>query len=152
MSEQVSIGELAKETGVKVVTIRYYEQVDVLPPAERTEGNYRTYSREHAKRLRFIRRCRDLGFSLDEIRELLRLSSEDAQSCKDVCVMAKRHLQAVAEKIADLNRLASELRSISASCNGNRPMAECRIIEALSSSVTSKAQERPTGKKATRKT
>jgi Hg(II)-responsive transcriptional regulator len=132
MSEHVGIGELAKETGVKVVTIRYYEQVGVLEPPERTEGNYRTYSREHAKRLRFIRRCRDLGFSLDEIRGLLRLSSEDAQSCVDVCVIAGRHLEAVEEKIADLNRLASELRSISASCTGNRPMAECRIIEALS--------------------
>jgi Cd(II)/Pb(II)-responsive transcriptional regulator len=140
MSEHVSIGELAKETGVKVVTIRYYEQVRVLPPPERTQGNYRTYSREHAKRLRFIRRCRDLGFSLDEIRDLLRLSSEDAQSCADVCLIAERHLEAVQEKIADLNRLASELRSISASCNGNRPMAECRIIEALSSNQMGKEQ------------
>ena len=132
MSNYISIGELAKETGVKVVTIRYYEQIGILPAPARTDGNYRTYGREHANRLRFIRRCRDLGFSLDQIRDLLRLSSEDAESCVDVCTIAERHSKAVEAKVADLKRLALELRRISSSCSGNKPMAECRIIEALS--------------------
>ncbi len=132
MREHLTIGELAKQTGVKVVTIRYYEQTEVLPAPARTEGNYRTYSQEHVERLRFIRRCRDLGFSIEQIRDLLRLSSENTESCSDVCRLAERHLATVEEKLADLQRLASELRRISSSCNGKGPMAECRIIGALS--------------------
>jgi DNA-binding transcriptional MerR regulator len=128
----LSIGELAKETGVKVVTIRYYEQIGVLPAPRRTASNYRTYSEEHAQRLRFIRRCRDLGFSLDQVRDLFRLSTENAPSCTEVCRLAKRHLKAIEDKLADLNHLASELRRISVSCSGSKPMAECRIMEALS--------------------
>jgi DNA-binding transcriptional MerR regulator len=128
----LSIGELAKETGVKIVTIRYYEQIGVLPLAVRTAANYRAYSQEHAHRLRFICRCRDLGFSLDQVRDLLRLSAENSPSCAEVCRIAERHLQAIESKLADLKRLASELRRISASCSGSRPMIECGIIEALS--------------------
>ena len=128
----MSIGELAEETGVKIVTIRYYEQIGVLSPAARTNANYRAYSPEHARRLRFIRKCRDLGFSLDQVRDLLRLSVENAPSCTEVCRMAERHLDVIQSKLADLNRLASELRRIAASCNGSRAMAECRIMEALS--------------------
>ena len=128
----MSIGELARTTGVKVVTIRYYEQIGVLPTPSRTSGNYRIYGQEHARRLRFIRRCRELGFSLDEVRDLFRLSARNAPSCAEVCRIAELHLQAVEKKLADLSYLASELRRISASCNGNRPMAECRIMEALS--------------------
>ena len=132
MSDHVSIGELAKETGVKVVTIRYYEQIGILPAPARTDGNYRTYGREHADRLRFIRRGRDLGFPLGQIRDLLLLSSEDAESCIDICMIAERHLKAVEAKVTDLKRLAAELRRIRLSCSGDRSMAECRIIEALS--------------------
>jgi DNA-binding transcriptional MerR regulator len=128
----MSIGELAKQTGVKVVTIRYYEQIGVLPFAKRTSGNYRNYGTEHIRRLRFVRRCRDLGFSLEEVRGLLRLSTENGPSCAEVCRMAERHRKAVEHKITDLKRLARELRRISASCNGRLAMAECRIIEALS--------------------
>lgn len=131
MDEHLSIGELSKNSGVKVVTIRYYEQVGLLPAPARTEGNYRTYNREHANRLSFIRRCRDLGFPLDQVRDLLRLSSQDAPSCEDVCTLAAAHLQSIEEKVADLKRLAAELRRMSASCSGSLPMSECRIIESL---------------------
>jgi DNA-binding transcriptional MerR regulator len=129
----MGIGDLAKQTGVKVVTIRYYEQIGVLPGAKRTSGNYRSYGADHVRRLRFVRRCRDLGFSLDQVRDLLRLSAENGPSCAEVCEMADRQRKAVEDKIADLKRLASELRRMGASCNGRRAMAECRIIEALSS-------------------
>ena len=128
----LSIGELAKETGVKVVTIRYYEQIGVLPPPSRSTANYRAYSPEHSQRLRFIRRCRDLGFSLDQVRDLFRLSAENAPSCAEVCRIAERHLEVIQRKLADLKRLSSELRRISASCNGSSPTGECRILEALS--------------------
>ncbi len=127
----LSIGELAKETSVKVVTIRYYEQIGLLPSPDRTNGNYRAYSQEHAYRLRFIRRCRDLGFPVEQVRDLLRLSSEHHESCSEVCVIAQRHLESVEAKLADLQRLASELRRISSTCSGDGPMADCRIIESL---------------------
>ncbi|MDQ6700359.1 MAG: helix-turn-helix domain-containing protein [Acidobacteriota bacterium] len=132
MSGHLSIGELAKKTGVKIVTIRYYEQIGVLPAPARTTSNYRAYNKEHSQRLRFIRRCRDLGFSLDQVRDLFRLSAENAPSCVEVCRIAERHLKVIEGKLVDLNRLASELSRISASCNSSRPMAECRIMEALS--------------------
>lgn len=133
MATSFSIGDLAKQSGVKVVTIRYYEQIGLLPLSERTAGNYRAYSQDHLDRLCFVRRCRDLGFSLEEVRNLLRLSETDESNCSDVCQMAEEHLHEVERKIADLSRLADELRSISASCNGKRPMADCRIIAALKS-------------------
>ena len=129
----MTIGDLAKEAGVKAVTVRYYEHVGVLPVVKRTSGNYRSYGTEHVRRLRFIRRCRDLGFSLDQVRDLLRLSAANGPSCAEVCDVAESQRKAVEDKIADLKRLASELRRIRASCNGRRTMAECRIIEALSS-------------------
>lgn len=132
MNRHSSIGELARETGVKVVTVRYYEQIGLLPQPARTSGNYRTYTEDHFARLRFIRRCRDLGFSVEQIRELLGLTSKDAPSCAQVCRIAEQHIEEIETKVADLNRLLSELRRIRSSCNGRRRMADCRIIEALS--------------------
>jgi Cu(I)-responsive transcriptional regulator len=123
---------LAKATGTKVVTIRYYEQIGILPEPARTEGNYRAYSHEHMRRLRFIRRCRDLGFTLDQVRELLRLSSQQNQECAEVDRITAQHLAEIEQKITDLKRLAGELRRLSACCQGNGIIADCRIIEALS--------------------
>ena len=131
-STKLTIGNLARETGVKVVTIRYYEQIGLMPVAPRTDGNYRTYSLEHRRRLHFIRRCRDLGFTLDQIRDLLRLSSLKTQACADVDRIAEQHRRTVEKKLADLTRLASELRRLSACCRGKGLIADCRIIEALS--------------------
>jgi DNA-binding transcriptional MerR regulator len=131
-TKPLTIGKLARETGVKVVTIRYYEQIGLMPVAPRTYGNYRTYSLEHRRRLRFIRRCRDLGFTLDQVRDLLRLSSEKTQACAEVDRIAEQHRRAVEEKLADLTRLARELRRLSACCRGNGIIADCRIIDALS--------------------
>src|SRR5438128_11085617 len=88
----ISIGNLAKGTGTKVVTVRYYEQIGLLPVPSRTAGNYRTYSNEHMRRLRFIRRCRDLGFTLDQIRDLLRLSCQKNEDCAEVDRITAEHL------------------------------------------------------------
>ena len=131
-TKPLTIGRLASETGVKVVTIRYYEQVGLMPKTPRTEGNYRTYNPEHLRRLRFIRRCRDLGFTLDQVRDLLRLSSEKTQACGEVDRIAEQHRREVEKKLADLTRLAKELRRLSACCRGKGLIADCRIIEALS--------------------
>lgn len=127
-----TIGELAKVTGTKAVTIRYYEQIGLLPAPKRTSGNYRAYERAHLERLSFIRRCRYLGFTLDQVRELLGLASQEDQDCRRVDRIAAQHLASVEEKIADLDRLAAELRRISSRCRGGGRIAECRIIEALS--------------------
>ena len=112
MVDQFNIGALAREAGVKVVTIRYYEQIGILPRPDRSEGNFRIYTRAHAEKLQFIRRCRELGFSLEQIRDLFRLSSENTGTCQEVCAIADRHLASVEGKLADLKRLASELRRI----------------------------------------
>jgi Cu(I)-responsive transcriptional regulator len=128
----MTIGDLAKATGVKVVTIRYYEQAGLLPVPPRTEGNYRTYKTEHLRRLQFIRRLRDVGFTLEQVRDLLRLASNRNQSCADVDRITNEHLVTVEEKIRDLQTLAAELRRLSRCCKGGGQIAECRIIEALS--------------------
>jgi Cu(I)-responsive transcriptional regulator len=129
---RLTIGELAKATGTKVVTIRYYEQIGLLPEPARTEGNYRAYSDEQMRRLRFIRRCRDLGFTLDQVRDLLCLSSQENQECAAVDRITAQHLADIEQKIADLTRLADELRRLSTCCQGKGLIADCRIIEALS--------------------
>jgi DNA-binding transcriptional MerR regulator len=100
---RITIGDLAKGTGAKVVTVRYYEQIGLLPVPSRTTGNYRTYSNEHIHRLRFIRRCRDLGFTLDQIRDLLRLSSQKNEDCAEVDRITALHLAEVEQKISDLS-------------------------------------------------
>jgi Cu(I)-responsive transcriptional regulator len=129
----MSIGELAKATGVKVVTIRYYEQVKVMPAPARTKGNYRAYKQEHLHRLQFIRRCRELGFTLDQLRDLLRLCSQVEQECAGVDRITARHLKEIEQRVADLRRLAAELRSIKNRCSGKGRIADCPILEALSS-------------------
>ena len=128
--ETFSIGELARQTGTKVETIRYYERIGLLPPPARTGGNYRAYARSHLDRLSFARRGRDLGFSLDEVRELLRLSDDREQSCAEVDRIARLHLVEVERKLADLKTLRVELRQVIGQCR-HGTIADCRIIEAL---------------------
>ena len=128
----VGIGELVRMTTTKVVTIRYYERIGLLPSPPRTSGNYRAYDREQVSRLRFIRKCRDLGFTLDQVRDLLRLSSRKDQDCTAVDRLAAAHLAAVESKIVDLKRLATELQRLNTCCQGGGRIADCRIIEALS--------------------
>jgi len=131
---RLSIGQLSKAAGVKVVTIRYYEQIKLIPSPLRTEGNYRAYKREHLYRLQFIRRCRDLGFTLDQVRELLRLSVQRKRDCSGIDQITAKHLEDMERKIIDLKNLAAELRRINRQCPGNRTIAKCRILEALSHS------------------
>jgi DNA-binding transcriptional MerR regulator len=141
MDERLTIGDLAKATGTKVVTVRYYEQAGLLPAPPRTPGNYRAYGAGHLHRLRFIRRCRDLGFTLDQVRELLRLSTQENQPCTEVNRISAEHLTAIEQKIADLNRLADELRRINGRCQSGGLIADCRIIEALSPALRDRATD-----------
>ena len=122
------IGDLARATDTKVVTIRYYEQAGLLPEAPRSDGNYRLYGQSHLERLRFIRRARDLGFSLDQIRSLLSLASDRSRSCAEVDHLARFHLKEVERKIADLKLLRDDLRQTIGHC-ANRTIAECGILK-----------------------
>lgn len=127
----LSIGQLAKDGGVKVQTIRYYEQIGLIPPAYRTAGNHRQYSMRHVDLLKFIRHGRALGFSLDEVRELLALREAPDRACGEVDEIAKRHLVDVEEKISQLQGLQAELKSMIKQCAGGT-VSSCRIIEVLS--------------------
>lgn len=127
----MKISDLANATHVKVETIRYYEQIGLLPPPARSASNYRSYEDGHLQRLNFIRRSRDLGFSIDQIRELLSLSDNRALSCCAVDQIATQHRADVEQKINDLKALARELDSLIDQC-GQNVIADCRIIEALS--------------------
>ena len=129
--EHFSIGDLARTTSTKVETIRYYERIGLLPAPARTSGNYRAYTAEHLNRLSFIRRSRELGFTLDQVRALLDLADQREHSCEAVDAIAGEHLLEVERKIADLSALRQELRQLLSSC-GHGTVAECRIIETLS--------------------
>jgi DNA-binding transcriptional MerR regulator len=132
---ELTIGQLSKQADVKVATIRYYEGRKLMPVPPRTEANYRIYDRQQLRRLRFIRRCRDLGFTLDQIRELLNLSTQAAKECSRVDRITEEHLKEIESKVADLRRLAAELRRIKNCCPGKGLIANCRILEALSPNI-----------------
>ena len=125
-----SIGALAKATGTKVETVRWYERVGLLAAPARTAGNYRVYGPPHLARLSFIRRARDLGFSLDQVRVLLGLAEDRDRSCEAVDAVAREHREEVDRKISDLQALRRELDGLINQCRHGR-VSECRIIEAL---------------------
>ncbi|WP_306224449.1 MerR family transcriptional regulator [Bosea beijingensis] len=127
----LTIGRLSRDTGTKVETIRFYEKSGLLPEPARTEGNYRAYEPSHLDRLRFIRRARVLGFSLEQVRALLSLSDDRARSCAAIDEIAKEHLVEVERKIADLQALRRELNRMVEQC-GSGIVADCRIISSLS--------------------
>jgi len=126
----MSIGEVSRQSGVNIETIRYYERIGVTPRPARTAGGHRAYDWEQLQRLRFIRRGRGLGFSLDELRAMHRLVDDGTLTCADIHAMTMAHLVDVRRKIADLRRLEQVLEGMAAECSrGNVP--ECPIIESL---------------------
>jgi DNA-binding transcriptional MerR regulator len=127
---EFTIGHLARETGCKVPTIRYYEQIRLLPAPGRTAGNTRVYGPAHVARLDFIQHCRELGFSQAAIRDLLELTDHPDQSCESVTEIARAHLDDVNRRIARLASLKTELERMIAACVGGR-VGECRIVETL---------------------
>jgi MerR family mercuric resistance operon transcriptional regulator len=126
----MGIGEFARQTGCNIETIRYYERIGVLPRAARTAGRYRMYGDDDVRRLRFVRRARELGFGLEEVRLLLTFTTEADGSCAEVRTMAVRHLDLVRTKIADLRRIEEFLDRFVRQC---RPETgeRCAILEAL---------------------
>ena len=126
-----TIGRLAEATATKVQTIRYYENIGLLAPFSRTEGGHRLYDTEDKKRLTFIRHARELGFSIDAIRELLSLSDNPDTSCERADDIASRQLEEVEQRLKRLKVLQKELKRMVAECGHGR-VCDCRVIEVLS--------------------
>jgi len=126
----LGIGQLSAETGTKVPTIRYYEDIGLLPEPERTAGNQRRYGQQQVDRLRFIRHCRDMGFPLADVRALLDLSDDPERSCASADTIARHQLQEVERRLASLASLRQELCRMIDQCAGGT-VADCRVIESL---------------------
>jgi DNA-binding transcriptional MerR regulator len=126
----LSIGDLSRATGVKATTIRFYEAEGLLPAAARTDGGHRVYKQAHLDRLGFIRHARELGFGMEDIRELLRLADAAPEApCEGADAIARRHLASVRDRIARLRSLEVELERMS-DCH-NECVGKCRVIEVL---------------------
>lgn len=130
MSQNMPIGQLSRATGVKVPTVRYYEQIGLLAAPPRTQGNRRLYSANDVRRLAFIRHARELGFEIEAIRTLLTLQDDPHQSCTAADTIARARLRDVEQRIASLQSLKSELERMVEGCSHGQ-VAECRVIEVL---------------------
>jgi MerR family mercuric resistance operon transcriptional regulator len=126
----LSIGLLFTQTNCKIETTRYYEKIGIFPKPPRTEGGHRVYSENHLKRLVFIRRGRELGFSLEDIRALLKLIDGGANTCQQVEAITLHHIGNIHQKILDLKKLEKILAKISSQCEGG-VVPECPILDAL---------------------
>ena len=125
-------GKLAERTGCNIETIRYYEKIGLMPDPPRRGSGYRIYDEVQVRRLRFILRARELGFTIADIRGLLELVDRGAQTCAEVKSRTERHLMDVRAKIADLRRIERVLAATAASCSGD-DVPECPILESLAS-------------------
>lgn len=134
MNPSLSIGALARRTGCTAPTIRYYEEIGLLPAAPRTEGGQRHYGEAAVRRLVFIRRCRDFGFAIEQVRELVSLADAPERPCVEVRDIAAVHLAQVRDKLAELRQLETSLARFVESCNAacaGGPVADCTILEDL---------------------
>jgi len=131
MPAPFTIGHVAEAAGCKVQTVRYYEQIGLLPRPRRSEGNQRLYGKAELERLLFIRHARELGFPLGSIRDLLSLSDQPDQPCDAVDRIARAQLAQVNRRLAQLQALQTELGRMIEQCSGGR-VGDCRIIEMLS--------------------
>lgn len=129
----LTIGQLAKQAQVNVETVRYYERRGLIPEPHRRESGYREYSQEAVARLQFIKRAKELGFSLKEIFDLLSLRVGPDATCGDVKRRAERKLADIEEKLQALQRMKKALTKVAAACRGRGPTSECPILEVLES-------------------
>ena len=132
--EKRSIGKLSKETGLSVQTIRYYEQLGILPEPERTKSGYRNYSDNYGEYINFIKNAQKVGFSLDEIKTLVNLRSSKSALGKDVKKVIQGKIKEINEQIESLNTTKAYLESLNQSCSGKMTTAKCPIINKLKSS------------------
>ena len=132
----MKIGELSRTTSTQVETIRYYESKGLLPSPGRTTGNYRIYTFEHAERLSFIRRCRSLDMTLEEVRRLLHFKDSPVEPCGDVNALLDARIGHVATRIAELQTLEQQLQSLRDRCRTAQDAAHCGILSELSEPAT----------------
>ena len=135
----MNIGQAAAASGVSAKMIRHYESIGLLPEAERTEAGYRQYGERELHALRFVRRSRDLGFSLDEIKQLLALWQDRSRPSREVKALAQAHVKALDEKIAEMQAMKATLQNLVQHCHGDdRP--DCPILESLEAGACGHAQ------------
>jgi Cd(II)/Pb(II)-responsive transcriptional regulator len=127
----MKIGELSRVTNTQIETIRYYEREELLQVAPRSDGNYRIYGDEHAKRLSFIRHCRSLDMALDEIRVLLRFKDSPSENCQEVNSLLDEHIQHVAQRVRELNALGRQLKALRSLCLESKDSGDCGILKGL---------------------
>jgi Cd(II)/Pb(II)-responsive transcriptional regulator len=127
----MKIGELAKATGTQAETIRYYEREGLIPLTARSEGNYRVYDKSHIQRLAFIRHCRCLDMTLDEIRVLLRYKDAPEQNCHEVDQVVDDHIEHVTSRIRELKALEKDLRALRAQCATGQSAQDCGVLGGL---------------------
>lgn len=133
MKLKMKIGELARHAACRVETIRFYEKEGMLPPPPRSAGNYRLYRKQHVDQLLFIRRCRSLDMTLDEIRRLLQIRHTSQDDCSAVSALIDEHIRQVGARIAELEQLRNQLHSLSLRCSGTRTAEQCGILQQLGS-------------------
>lgn len=126
----MKIGEISRDTGVHIETIRYYERLKLIPKPGRTESGHRVYTEDDLKRLLFIRRCRALDFSLDEIRYLLHAAVVENPSCEDMVKFSEKHLDLIRGKIKDLRAMEKTMKTLLQECQGNQAPG-CPLIDIL---------------------
>ena len=127
----LTVSELARNAGVELSTIRYYERRGLVTPATRRSSGYRQYNADAVRRVRFIRHAQELGFSLDEVAELMALRMDVKGSCADVRRQTERKVEDISAKIISLNRIRSALEKLIESCPSDAPSSECPILEAI---------------------
>ena len=129
-AENLAIGQLSRLSGVNIETVRYYERIKMMPPPPRTASGRRVYDSTHVRTLAFIRRSRELGFSLEEIRALMRLGGPEKATCREVREIAAHHLEDIRAKLNDLKRLERLLAKTIAQCSG-KIAPECPVLDIL---------------------
>lgn len=137
IQQALKIGELALQTGSSVETIRYYEQQNLLPQALRSASNYRLYGDAHVKRLQFIRHCRSLDMTLDEIRTLLSFRDTPEENCAGVNTLLDKHIEHVTHRIKELKTLQTELKQLRSRCMTIQTVEECGILKGLANAEDS---------------
>lgn len=137
------IGSLAETTDTPIAAIRFYERERLLPVAKRTENNYRQYTSVHTERLSFIRHCRNLDMTLDEIRSLLRFKDAPTEDCSEVNTLLDAHIGHVAHRIRELRALEEDLKQLRARCLSPHPIDECGILHGLDSATSGNSANAP---------
>ncbi len=141
MERKVKIGELAQAAGTQSETIRYYERAGLLPEAARTEANYRDYNPSHIQRLAFIRHCRSLDMTLEEIRTLLQFKDAPEENCEQVNALLDEHIGHVATRINGLKILQKDLKALREQCTSDRNASECGILNRLEEAARRPAEQ-----------